>query len=79
NYRINLIEPNNLGFRLLYYITIKELEEVKYYLIKNLYKGFIEPSQAPFTILILFVYKANRYLYLGYILWVRYLVGFLGT
>ncbi|KIM93260.1 hypothetical protein OIDMADRAFT_138077, partial [Oidiodendron maius Zn] len=64
NYRIDLIEPNNLGFRLLYYITIEELEEIKYYLIKNFYKGFIESSQAPFTILILFIYKANRYLYL---------------
>ncbi|KIM92573.1 hypothetical protein OIDMADRAFT_139458, partial [Oidiodendron maius Zn] len=59
----------NLGFRLLYYITIEELEEIKYYLIKNLYKGFIESSQAPFIILILFIYKANRYLYLYIDFW----------
>ena len=64
DYRIDLIEPNNLGFRPLYRITIEELKEVKYYLIKNLNKGFIEPSQTPFTILIFFIYKANSYLYL---------------
>ena len=45
-------------------MTIEELKEVKHYLIKNLNKGFIEPSQAPFTVLILFVYKADGYLYL---------------
>ena len=45
-------------------MTIEELEEVKHYLIENLNKGFIEPSQAPFTVLILFIYKANSYLYL---------------
>ena len=40
-------------------MTTEELEEVKRYLIENLYKGFIEPSQAPFAVPILFVYKAN--------------------
>ena len=40
-------------------MTIEELEEVKRYLIENLNKGFIEPSQAPFTALILFVRKAD--------------------
>ena len=44
NYKIEFTEPNNLGFRPLYCITIEELEEIKRYLIENLYKGFIEPS-----------------------------------
>ena len=43
-------------------MTTEELEEVKHYLIENLNKGFIEPSQAPFTVPILFVYKADSYL-----------------
>ena len=59
NHKIKLIEPNNLGFRPLYCMTIEELEEVKRYLIENLYKGFIEPSQAPFAVPILFVCKAD--------------------
>ena len=42
----------------------EELEEVKHYLIENLNKSFIEPSQAPFTVLILFIYKADGCLYL---------------
>ena len=40
-------------------MTTEELEEVKRYLTDNLSKGFIEPSQAPFTSPILFVKKAN--------------------
>jgi hypothetical protein len=40
-------------------MTTKELEIVKQYLIDNLNKGFITPSQAPFTALVLFVRKAN--------------------
>ena len=41
-------------------MTTEELEIVKQYLIDNLYKGFIVPSQAPFTALVLFVQKPNR-------------------
>jgi hypothetical protein len=40
-------------------MTTEELEEVKRYLIENLNKGFIEPSQAPFAAPILFVRKAD--------------------
>ena len=36
-----------------------ELWAIKQYLIKNLYKGFIKASQAPFTALILFIKKYN--------------------
>jgi hypothetical protein len=35
------------------------LEIVKQYLIDNLAKGFIEPSQAPWASLVLFVSKPN--------------------
>jgi hypothetical protein len=41
-------------------MTTKELKIVKQYLINNLNKGFITPSQAPFIVLVLFVQKANR-------------------
>jgi hypothetical protein len=41
-------------------MTTEELKEVKRYLTDNLSKGFIEPSQAPFTSLILFIKKTNR-------------------
>ena len=48
-----------LGFSPLYQQSAAELEEVKRYLAENLHKGFIEPSQAPFTSPILFVKKPN--------------------
>ena len=38
----------------------KELEIVKQYLVDNLAKGFIEPSQALFIAPVLFVAKPNR-------------------
>ena len=50
-------------------MTIEELEEVKRYLIENLNKGFIEPSQAPFAALILFICKADSCLYLCIDFW----------
>ena len=40
-------------------MTTKELEEVKRYLMDNLYKGFIKPSQSPFAALVLFIKKPN--------------------
>jgi hypothetical protein len=40
-------------------MTTAELETVKQYLVDNLNKGFIEPSQAPFAAPVLFVKKAN--------------------
>jgi hypothetical protein len=40
-------------------MTNKELEIVKQYLVDNLNKGFIAPSQAPFAAPVLFVRKAN--------------------
>ena len=41
-------------------MSVTKLKEVKRYLLDNLNKGFIKPSQSPFTALVLFVKKANR-------------------
>jgi hypothetical protein len=59
NYQIELTGENNLSFSLLYKMTIEELEIVKQYLVDSLAKGFIKPSQAPFTVSVLFVKKPN--------------------
>ena len=40
-------------------MTTEELKAVKKYLEENLHKGFIEPSQAPFTAPVLFIWKEN--------------------
>ena len=40
-------------------MTTAELEETKHYLTDNLRRGYIEPSQSPFSTLILFVKKAD--------------------
>jgi hypothetical protein len=60
NYWIDLTKLNKLGYSPLYKIITAELEETKRYILDNLYKGFIEPSQVPFAVLILFVKKADR-------------------
>jgi hypothetical protein len=46
----------------------KELKVVKKYLVNNLDKGFIKPSQVLFTTLVLFVKKPDRLLcfYINY-------------
>jgi hypothetical protein len=59
NYKIVLEAKNNLGYSLLYKIIAKELEITKQYLVDNLNKGFIAPSQLLFAALILFIKKAN--------------------
>ena len=43
----------------MYKMSTEELEIVKQYLVDNLEKGFIEPSQAPFAAPVLFVKKPN--------------------
>ena len=44
-------------------MSAEELEVVKKYLVENLDKGFIKPSQVPFVALVLFVKKPDRSLY----------------
>ena len=41
-------------------MSTKELEVIKKYLLENLNKGFIRPSQAPYAALVLFIKKLNR-------------------
>jgi hypothetical protein len=41
-------------------MSLEELETLKQYLIDNLEKGFIEPSQSPFAAPVLFIKKSNR-------------------
>src|SRR6266487_6612701 len=59
DHKIVLEGDNTLGYSPLYKMTTKELEIVKQYLIDNLHKGFIAPSQAPFVAPVLFVRKPN--------------------
>jgi hypothetical protein len=59
DHKIDLTGPNTLSYSPLYKMTTLELEETKRYLIDNLHKGFIEPSQSPFASPILFVKKAD--------------------
>ena len=60
DYKIQLEANNSLGFSPLYQQTTEELKATKQYLIDNLYKGFIKPSQAPLLPPILFVKKPNK-------------------
>jgi hypothetical protein len=36
-----------------------ELEKIQEYLVKNLKKGFIKPSDSPFSLLVLFIKKKD--------------------
>jgi len=44
DYKIVLEKPNNLGYSLLYKLTIEELEKTKRYFLDNLNKGFFKLS-----------------------------------
>ena len=59
DHKIELEKPNTLGYSPLYKMTTAELKETKRYLLDNLHKGFIEPSQSPFAAPILFVKKSD--------------------
>jgi hypothetical protein len=59
DHKIVLEAENNLGYSPLYKMTAKELETTKQYLVDNLNKGFIAPSQSPFAAPVLFVKKAD--------------------
>ena len=45
---------------LLYTISDKHLAKLKIFLTENLIKGFIVPSNAPYSSLVLFVYKPDN-------------------
>src|SRR5438552_9381055 len=57
--KIELEGKHDLGFSPLHQYSAEELQACKKYLIENLNKGFISPSQAPFAAPILFARKAN--------------------
>ena len=59
NHKIKLEKLNTLGYSLLYKMTTLELKETKHYLLDNLHKGFIAPSQFLFAALVLFVKKPS--------------------
>ncbi|KAI9041139.1 reverse transcriptase family protein [Aspergillus affinis] len=48
DHQIELTDKNTLGYSPLYRYSAKELEAIKTYLVKNLHKGFIVSSAAPF-------------------------------
>lgn len=48
---------NNVGYGPLYKMNAEELEAAREYIIDNLHKGFIVPSNAPFASLILMAEK----------------------
>jgi transposase InsO family protein len=50
---------SDLGYSPLHQQSLDELRATKQYIVDNLYKGFIESSQAPFAAPILFVKKPN--------------------
>ena len=60
NHKIELTKDNNLGFSHLNKYSLEELIVIQEYLIDNLLKGFIVSSRAPFTSLVLFIYKSDR-------------------
>jgi RNase H-like domain found in reverse transcriptase/Reverse transcriptase (RNA-dependent DNA polymerase)/Integrase zinc binding domain len=59
DHKIVLTQENTLEFSPLYRMSIAELQTVKQYLLDNLSKGFIAPSQAPYASPVLFVKKPN--------------------
>ena len=63
DYQIKLekgASTSNLKFYPLYRMSAEELEVVNKYLVENLNKGFIKPSQALFAAPVLFVKKPDR-------------------
>ena len=59
DHKIVLDQENSLGFTPLYHMSLAELQTVKQYLLDNLNKGFIAPSQAPYASPVLFVKKSD--------------------
>jgi hypothetical protein len=60
DHRIELEKPSSeLGYAPLWNQSTTELQAIKQYLVDNLHKGWIEPSQAPFSSPVLFVKKPD--------------------
>jgi hypothetical protein len=52
--------PESIGYTPLQHQSTQELQEIKHFLTENLDHRFIETSQAPYVLPVLFVKKANR-------------------
>ena len=59
DHKIVLEQENELRLSPLYHMSLAELQTVKQYLLDNLSKGFIAPSQAPYASPVLFVKKPD--------------------
>jgi hypothetical protein len=59
DHKIDLTSENTLTFEPLRRMTDEQLSETKRYIVDNLHKGFIEPSNAPYAAPILFARKPN--------------------
>jgi hypothetical protein len=59
DHMITLEKEHELSYSPLYKLTNEELETMKKYILENLHKGFICPSQAPFAAPVLFVRKPS--------------------
>jgi hypothetical protein len=57
DHKIVLTQENTLSLSPLYRMSTAELQAVRQYLLDNLHKGFIVPSQAPYASPVLFVKK----------------------
>jgi hypothetical protein len=57
NYKVKLEQENAVSYRPLYKMNTEELEAVREYILDNLHKGFIIPSNAPFASPILMAEK----------------------
>jgi hypothetical protein len=66
--KIESDKENTLGFSPLHQQSTAKLQATKQYIVKNLHKGFIKPSQAPFALPILFTKKPNKglHFYINY-------------
>ncbi len=59
DHKIELTTENNLSFEPLRRMSDEQLSETKRYILENLHKGFISPSNVPFAAPILFAKKAD--------------------
>lgn len=59
DHRIELTDENTLGYSPLYKQTEEELITMRKYILENLQRGFIVPSQAPFASPVLFARKGD--------------------
>jgi hypothetical protein len=60
NHKVELEQENAVGYRPLYKMNVEELEAAREYILDNLYKGFIIPSNTPFASPILMAEKPGR-------------------